>query len=57
MIDINEVEKQAKEEISKEKFDSVKNRLVDKLRELDKARQVVRNIEKEIETIKSKAGE
>lgn len=56
MIDINEVEKKAREELAKEKFDSVKDKLISKLKELDSAKKVVRNIETEIEQIKASAG-
>jgi hypothetical protein len=53
MIDIKQVIKDAELEVSKERSEKAKRALVTKLRALEGAKQVVRNIEAEIEDLKA----
>jgi len=53
MFDINAVEKEAREAISKEQAEKAKAALVKKLRELDAASRIVSNIKREIEDLKA----
>jgi len=53
MFDINKVEADAKAEIAKEKGEKAKTALSKKLRELDAAKSVTANIEREIADLKA----
>lgn len=57
MIDINQVESEAKEIIRKEKHDAAVLKIKSKLAEIEKARTVLRNLERELEDIKADLGE
>ncbi len=52
MFDINALEKEAQAEFAAEKTTRAKSALKSKLRELDTARGVVRNIERELDDLK-----
>lgn len=53
LIDIKQVMAEAQAEVTKERADKAKKALVTKLRALDAAQQVVRNIEAEVEDLKA----
>ena len=53
MFDINQVMKDAELEVSKERSEKAKRALVSKLRALEAAKQVVRNVEAEIGDLKA----
>lgn len=53
LIDIKAVEEEALKEIREEKSKKAKTALVTKLRQLESAKQVVRNIEAEIVDVKA----
>ena len=57
MIDINQVESEAQEIIRKEKHDAAVLKIKSKLAEIEKARTVLRNLERELEDIKADLGE
>jgi anti-sigma28 factor (negative regulator of flagellin synthesis) len=52
LINIKAIEAEALKEISQEKADKAKKALVAKLRQLEAARQVVRNMEHEVADLK-----
>ena len=51
-VNISEIEEAAREEIQKEITGKAKNAIVKKLRELESARNIVKNIEREIEDLR-----
>jgi len=53
LIDIKEIEKDARLEIAKEIQGKAKTALVRKLRDLEASKQIVRNIESQIEDLKA----
>lgn len=53
LIDIKAIEKDAQDEINKEVQGKAKTALVKKLRDLENARQIVRNIERDIDDLKA----
>lgn len=53
MFDIKKVEADAKAEIAKEMADKAKTALVKKFRDLENAKKIVANIEREIEDLKA----
>jgi len=53
LIDIKAIEQEAQSEINKEVTAKAKNALVKKLRDLENARGIVRNIEAEISDLKA----
>lgn len=53
LFNIKEVEEAANREIADEKAKKAKTALVSKLRQLDAAKQVVRNVESEIDDLKA----
>ena len=57
MLDIKQVEKEAKKEIADEQMKAAKEELKAKLKALDNAKAVVRNIEREIEDLYVRLGE
>lgn len=54
MIDVKKVLTEARAEIAKEKAEKAKKQLVDKLRQLDAAKTVVANIEREITDLEAR---
>lgn len=54
MIDVKKVLTEARAEIAKEKAEKAKKQLVDKLRQLDTAKTVVGNIEREIADLEAR---
>lgn len=56
MLDINKVEREAREELQQEREDEAKEKLVAKLRELDRAEKVVQNIRNEMDILKREIG-
>lgn len=53
MIDIKKVKDEARAEIAKEKGEKAKTALVKKLRDLDAAKRIVANIEREVEDLEA----
>lgn len=53
MIDIKSVKEEARKEIAEEQGKKAKDALKRKLRDLEAAKQIVRNIEREIEDIEA----
>jgi phage shock protein A len=53
MFDILTLEAEARAQVAKETSEKAKSALVKKLRELEAARNIVRNVEREIEDIKA----
>ena len=53
LVEITDIEKEAQEEIRKEIQGKAKGALVKKLRDLENAKQIVRNIEREIGDLKA----
>ena len=51
MVDVKKAKEQAVEEVKKEREESAKIKFKEKLGELDKAKQIVKNIEREIEDL------
>lgn len=52
-LDIQAIEAEARKEIAQEKTEKAKKALLTALRRLDSARQVVTNIEREVEDLKA----
>lgn len=57
MLDIKKIEEEAKKEMQKEAEAAAKKKIVSKLREIDAARKVVRNLEAELDVLKADIGE
>lgn len=53
MFDIKKVEDEAKAEIAKEQAEKAKTALVKKLRDLENAKRIVANIQREIDDLKA----
>ncbi len=53
MFDIKKVEDEVKAEIAKEQAEKVKTALVKKLRDLENAKRIVANIQREIDDLKA----
>lgn len=53
LIDIKAIEKEAQKQINEEMQSKAKAALVKKLRDLENAKQIVRNIERDIEDLKA----
>lgn len=51
MVNFKDVKEAAIQEVDKEKMDEAKNRYKIKLKQLEDARKVVRNVEREIEDL------
>lgn len=51
MIDIKKVQEEAEKEFNEEKMTKAKNRVKGKLKELESAKQIVRNLERELQDI------
>ena len=51
MIDIKKAEQEAKEELAKERTEEVKRKLKTKMKEIETAKLVVRNLEREYEDL------
>ena len=51
MVDVNKAKQAAMEEVNQERENSAKIKIKGKLVELDKARKVVKNIERELEDL------
>lgn len=56
MIDIKNVQEEATKEIQKEKTEKAKDQIKSKMRELDKAKTIVRNIERELQELYAEIG-
>jgi hypothetical protein len=56
MLDITEVEKQAREELAKEQGEKAKSKIKDKLKQISAARQIVANLEHEYEVLLREIG-
>ncbi|MHC4616791.1 MAG: hypothetical protein ACYTEQ_03460 [Planctomycetota bacterium] len=50
-LDIARVKKEAAEEVQREKLEKAKSQIKDKLRELDAAKKVVANLDRELEDL------
>jgi len=53
MFDIKKVKEEAHAEVAKEKSEKAKSALVKKLRDLENAKNIVRNIEREISDLEA----
>jgi len=51
MIDISKVKEEAEKEVAEEKIKAAKTLVKDKLKELDDAKEVVRNVQRELEDL------
>lgn len=57
MFDVKKVREEAEKELREEAEEAAKKKLISKLKELDRARKVVRNLERELEEIELDIGE
>lgn len=57
MFDVKKVQEEAQKEVHEERMKAVKEKLKTKMRDLEKARQVVRTLEREIELFLVEIGE
>lgn len=56
MLDVNEVKKAAEAELVEEASKAAKEKIKSKMRELERARQIVRNVEREINELYADIG-
>ena len=57
MFDVKAVQDEARKELMEERATAAKKKIKDKLRQLEDAKKVVRNIERELEEINIEIGE
>lgn len=56
MFDVKKIREEAEKEVREERTEEVKEKLKGKLRDLDKARRVVRTLEREVELYMTEIG-
>lgn len=57
MFDVKKAQDEAKEELAKERTDAAKKKIKSKLKDIESARAVVRNLEREYEVLLEDIGE
>lgn len=57
MIDIKKVREEAEKEVGEEKIETAKRQVKQKMKEIETARKIVRNLERELDDIYATIGE